>query len=62
MYDRYFFRNRKMTRSIPPKAKRPEVWEYYWCVDSDHAAVFIPKEEESIGEFSRFELYFRGWL
>ena len=37
-----------------------EPWEVYWCVNSDHALVFLPSSETADMELSRKKLFEMG--
>jgi len=64
MITRDFFKARtKVTRTkTRPYPASGLFMEFYWCLDSDHAAVFFSDQEECIGEFSRAVIIERGWL
>lgn len=63
MITRKFFKNRKITRTAPrPYPASSLYMEFYWCVNTDHAAVFFSDQEECVGEFSRQTIIEKGWL
>lgn len=62
MITRAMFKNRRVTRTKPrPWPASSLYMEFYWCTDTDHAAVFFSDQEECLGEFSRQKIIEMGW-
>lgn len=63
MITRKFFVMRKYSRTSPrPYPASCLYIEFYWCSDTDHAAVFFSDMDECLGEFSRQTIMEKGWI